>query len=647
MPIGYSEFEFKDAKSSGGVTGSKRVQRTGGGYYQVKSSILDNSIKRQLRAGSTDQENFGEMIASKLARSLVIKDSNSFEAVPDVSLVYNEDTSRVAVASKYLGKEGEKVRTLDAYVREKNSALRNEKKHITFVDGKANPAKGEYDISGNANASLRKDIALGIAASIIVGDHDVNPGNFVVVSQKDGTDRAGRIDLGHAFNDLLNTKRLFGGQVRNTENFVLDFLNREEVGGLKLGSRSKLWRDYPGLIPSQEMADAFKQISEQSKALEQGRQAAQKEFSDVIAHMKNTLDNTAIKHVKDSLNALNQTLTGTSIDLTLPVERVMEIAFDNMQNFAETNQRQMAYAGRLMQLQVDIDNMLRTGNTSSLDEIKKTYGELVTGQTSPFKWIKTSADEPAYSGSLNSYIQTRREQLFPQRHQFSSTGETTPPLEAATLQQNLKQFDEEIKRLNEKMQNAAPSLKELEKLVDLHKQLESTIATAKTHSTGAARDRLATAHSGMQKSMDPVLKLMKYSTMSVNDLAAQVSQLLANSKENQLSSETQFAIRCWANAALQYEASKSQKGFFGGQLDEATMKKRGAIISAMSILVKIADNNPSKLMEEMKNYRDEHKQDSAIQSGKIFKQLTDMVASHDKALESQRKVTRTSQSNKG
>ena len=175
MPIEYDGFDVGNAVSSGGVTGSTRV-KMGNKNYQLKPSILDNEFTRKLKAGWTDRENYGEVIASKVSRAILI--TSDFEAAPNVSLVYDKVSKKTPVASKYL--EGDKVRTLDEYIQEKDPRIKP-KRHVKFVDGtKGKVGKGEYDISGEKNASLRKDIARGIAGSIISGDHDVNPGNMIV-----------------------------------------------------------------------------------------------------------------------------------------------------------------------------------------------------------------------------------------------------------------------------------------------------------------------------------------------------------------------------------------------------------------------------------------------------------------------------------
>ena len=418
MQIDYNEFDVGNAVNSGGVTGSKRV-KMGGKNYQLKPSIKDNSFGRSLKAGGTDRENYGEVILAKIARRILITDS--FEAAPDVRLVYDKDRKRTPVASKYL--EGEQVRTLDAFIQEKGEIVLTGKKHIKFVDGSkkggADPLHREYDISGKENAELRKDISRGIVGSIITGDHDINPGNFIVVTQG-GKDRVARIDFGHAFNDLLNTSKAFGGQVRNKDNQVLDFFNRENVAGLPK-AQSKLWRDYPGMIPTQEMADALKEVS-QSTGLKQGVADARAEFTELLYTMEANKDKSGIKHLKESLNAISSNISGVKLDPKLTPEQTIAAAFSNIERFSQQNQNQMQDVGKLMQMQVDIDKIIEgkkkgvQPSQEQIDQIKATYAELskskgIAQKGGKLEWVKTDAKKHAHKGDLESYIKQRGEEL--------------------------------------------------------------------------------------------------------------------------------------------------------------------------------------------------------------------------------------------
>jgi hypothetical protein len=70
-----------------------------------------------------------------------------------------------------------------------------------------------------------------------------------------------RIDFGHAFNDLIATSEMFGGQPQNKNNSILDFFNRSAVANFPISAQTKLWRDYEAtLIQSDEMVEALKNI---------------------------------------------------------------------------------------------------------------------------------------------------------------------------------------------------------------------------------------------------------------------------------------------------------------------------------------------------------------------------------------------------
>lgn len=419
MPIDYNEFDLTTAVSSGGVTGSKQVKMHGKNY-QLKPSIKDNALTRRAKANWTDRENFGEVISSKIARKIL--NTESFEAAPNVSLVYDKARKATLIASKYL--EGDKVRTLSAFIQEKYAIeIPEGQKHIKFIFAnkqKGGAGPGEFGMGGEEHASLRKDIARGIACSIIIGDHDINPGNFVVVS-KDGQDRVARIDFGHAFNDLLNTFQVFGGRIKNQDNQVLDYLNREKVAGIKFGGDSKLWKSFPGIVPTQEMADAFKELS-QSKVITKGIAEGKAEFSGLLELMKQTGDENGINHVKKSLIEISSNISDVKLDAKQLPESIIAASFDSIEKFIKKNQDQMASVAKLMQLQVDIDAViegLRKSNEPTKEQISqiiKSYidAELIPGiglKDSGLEWIKTILTQVAHKGVLKTYVTERSKQL--------------------------------------------------------------------------------------------------------------------------------------------------------------------------------------------------------------------------------------------
>ena len=417
MPIGFEEFNIGNAVNTGGVTGSVKVIRNtkkSKPFYQLKPSILSNTFLRRFKAGGVDRENFGEVIAAKIGRSM-LQNPDGSEAVPDVSLVYNPKNGQVSVASKYL--TGTKVRTLDDYAKEQNPGIKF-KRHSSFVDGTEPVSAGQYNISGDENKELRKGLANAIVVSALVGDHDVNPGNIMAVDNK-----VARIDFGHAFNDLLNTSRIFGGRVRNKENQMLDFLNREHVASFPPpGGVPKLWRDYPGMVPSQELADAFREMS-QSDGIEKGISSAKAEFQDLISELERNNDTKAQKHILKSLKAINSAIEGSPISTKLPLNQAVEQVFDNIGKFCKQNQEQMMGVSKLMQLQIDIDKTLTSASKGAVpsqeqvDKIKAQYAEMTKMKgigkkdEKSISWIKTSADTKAFKGNLQSYMKERSKQL--------------------------------------------------------------------------------------------------------------------------------------------------------------------------------------------------------------------------------------------
>lgn len=215
-------------------------------------TIYKASLQRQIKAGMLDRENFGEVIAAQIGRKLLDE-----QLVPDVFPVYGTSKEGVYVASKYLGSKKNLALTLDKFSKKIHEATLIGK-HIQVVVKKPRPDKGE--VSFYYAPQLKQDLCKAIVLSAVLGDHDVNPGNMMVF-KIDNKPRIARIDFGHAFNDLLKCSRINGGKIRDKENPILDFFNRTEVGGV-LGAPSKLWRDYPDLIPCKEMADALRAISE-------------------------------------------------------------------------------------------------------------------------------------------------------------------------------------------------------------------------------------------------------------------------------------------------------------------------------------------------------------------------------------------------
>ncbi|WP_156346610.1 hypothetical protein [Verrucomicrobium spinosum] len=255
-----------------------------------------------------------------------------------------------------------------------------------------------------------------------MGDHDVNPGNMIAT--QDG--RVGRIDFGHAFNELINGiggRATGGGGVRNKENRILDFFNREEISGNPLvrgQSKPKLWRDYTGAGPSEGMTQALRDIAGSQDSLE-GITQAKSQFTDLIAQLEAEGTPEARAQIKDLTESLARIARNIEkpITATEPGEIVKEV-FNNIEAFVVEGQAQMREVADLSELQTKIDAFIAStrGNPDAPipDDIQQAYTQLTNSSVkledgSGLNWMKHTDGTPAFQGSLTAFIQTRRAEI--------------------------------------------------------------------------------------------------------------------------------------------------------------------------------------------------------------------------------------------
>ncbi len=384
--------------STGGVTGSKRVKRADGKFYQVKPTIFDAALKRRLKAGSTDRENFGEVISSTVARNMLVQEGR-LEFIPEVTIELNE--GKISIASRYIENV---MGTLD------DIGDRGGRKHIkvSFEEAPEKPKPGVVYLGGNdqANVGLRKEIAQAIAISAFNGDHDVNPGNLIGFSGPDGKPHVARIDFGHAFNDLLNAPRSLGGGVRNKSNQILDFFNRSNVAGFPTPGASKFWRDYEGLIPSDEMINAFKEVADKYYANRfSGFREAKKKFDDL---WNSTSDPKLKKHIENSLIAINNAAGGDKI--TAKDDKIIRQVLVNLENFYYQRCKQMEQAAAIMEIQRDVDKMIKGDPAIKRQDLEAKF-KVCSKDNKAIQWFKTSKGTKAFRGNLNELISHRRKVL--------------------------------------------------------------------------------------------------------------------------------------------------------------------------------------------------------------------------------------------
>lgn len=405
----FDRFAGRPLEGSGGATGSGRT-RIGGQFYQVKGSIEHAGLGRRLKAGGLNTENYGEVIASNIARALVGTGSRS--QMPEVSLRQDVSKHEAVVTSRYLnGGKGD----LKALYMERAGPLPRGQKHPKIhLDSVAPSGGGVLRLDTTASRDVQRNIAL----SALLGDHDVNPGNMIAL--KDG--HVGRIDFGHAFNELITGiggRATGGGGVHNRNNRILDFYNRETVSGVPLTgqTRAKLWRDYVGAGPSEGTTQALRTIADSTEWMD-GLAQAKTQFLDLVVSLSKEGTEEAqaqIRDLTDSLKRMSQNID-KPVTATAPSDVIRQV-FDNLNAFVTEGQTQMRTVADLSDLQTQIDEHIRTGNPDVIPQsILQGYERLKNSSVGApegggLTWMKLSADTPAFTGTLVSYMTQRRAEL--------------------------------------------------------------------------------------------------------------------------------------------------------------------------------------------------------------------------------------------
>jgi hypothetical protein len=325
-------------------------------------------------------------------------------------------------------------------------------------------AKGHFNI--DLNPILKQGVADAIAISALVGDHDVNPGNMIVMT-KNGQISIGRIDYGHAFKDLMRFQK-FGGKPIHPNN-ILDFFNRETVDGMS--SKSKLWRDYPGLVPSTEMVEALKNLSEASE--DEVRKKIKSALDEVKKEVKKFItDPTKDKEqIIKSFQTIAEHVSGEKCDKSNEDERIDWI-FTQIENYANKNYQQMKYAAKVMDLQLkiqnEVQNAVKNPNTPpNLETLKSDYDQLSKEQNlGPFTWIKEKENSPAFKGDFNQFVEHRKNEekltaLETQINDFLNTDQIRPA-EKKHAEALLKIVKEPRKSFEDKISLVQDKLKKIE-----------------------------------------------------------------------------------------------------------------------------------------------------------------------------------------
>jgi len=413
-----TDFLIMKSADSGGKTGSfcgtlktspNKSDPDIGKLFQLKPPVSYSSFKRQIKANRTDRENYGEFIAAAFARILL---DNS--VIPEISLVYDSHNKKVWIASKYFeNQHKDAVKDLDHYIQETLAIpIPKGKRNIVFSRND-NRKTGKININNTKIKNFKQDLANALVISAIIGDHDINTGNLVVIDQN----KLARIDFGHAFNDLLHTHQIHGGKVRDTNNPIFDFFNRSSVAGI-LGAPSKFWRYYPELLPSQEIVNALKTIGhltpEKKTMLLLCVENTKTEFKSLINCMKQHKDNKGIQHLIYSVNEITQYITGKPVKSAQTADSAVAGLIDAIHRFILKNCKNALVAAEIMQCQIEIDKLIHS-NKINKTLLNTTYAGLKQNSTGNIQWIKLEKNTPAFNGSLSEYIDHRIHMIYRQK----------------------------------------------------------------------------------------------------------------------------------------------------------------------------------------------------------------------------------------
>jgi hypothetical protein len=419
MVYDISEFSesLKKAESTGGVTGSVCVESQGN-KHQFKFSILDllPVNLRRMKANGTDRENLGEVFSGRVAQSLL------GELAPEVSTVYDGTKKRIAIVSKYL--DNVYKGTLDHYLTSLNGAF--ERKHARVVlQTQGNfISKEQQEKSAlylTEDSPLAESMADALAVSALLGDHDVNPGNMIVTQDPTtGELRVGRIDFGHACNDLLNAPKTLGGKLRDKQNPIFDFFNRKNVAGARRGGDpSKLWRDYEGFVPSVVLGEALMRLGRKQLELKHGLRAAKQEFFDLVDRIeRNPNDKKSRTHLIKSLDAMHHAVTGQHLAPNALTHNQMVECFKELDGFVLNNAKNAFKAGKMMKLQAEfnqaikvmLDTPINKRDKDSYETLIKTWQNkfqesgLMNQEDGRLPWFKTEKESEPFVGNVTEYV---------------------------------------------------------------------------------------------------------------------------------------------------------------------------------------------------------------------------------------------------
>lgn len=381
------------------------------------------------------------------------------------------------------------IKKLDAIFHkiEKNKKVKEpyekRRKKTKLVFGKASdnqlsmdkPCKIQIDGTTETVSINKPELYDALASSIILGDHDINPNNFYAIFDKKTKEvRIGRIDLGHAFNDLIKNW-MVGSHTPNingNRGTVLDFLNRQkENGGITKFNRhidknivldpefAKALRNQSEDVTSTldvckgELLELMKTDNKVRKKLVKSAKTLQKRmgvtgFFDKISHQIGNIKNKKLRNIIGGLALFVRktfqvafflpkkilSLPKKIVTLIPPIknyfkhkqyksdEKLISSLFDNCKKYITKNQQESKSVANLIDIQIIVKNLLEKENLTkkdvniAKDKIKDIYkADQYYLKNKSFKnkveWANHNKPSKPLKMDLNKYIKTQGKKL--------------------------------------------------------------------------------------------------------------------------------------------------------------------------------------------------------------------------------------------
>lgn len=529
----YSDFQHTDQKTAGKSPSSQMTYNEDKikSRYQVKQSNSIN-LDRKLSGYDPDCADIvSECLSTKLAKSILNK-LGDIDLVPNTDFVYKNNPDQLLMASQYLNDDKQTQKkhpvsgqpitdqlgnpimesrvkgfTLDQLMENRfeeksNGLTATKERHAKIsVGGDPNNKDGQnlpldtkfnINIAGKNESPILKEVSInkkevyeGLKVSFLLGDHDVNPGNFYAMYDKQTDElRVGRIDFGHALNDLIKSMspiNRFAPKLES-EGIVLDALNRDKVNG----GVSKFQRDFKGVVSDPVFAEVM-QTGYSNKQMSDMKQTIVEAMASLNDMHQNSNPKLKVE-IEKSLISINKRL-GNPVDLkgvssSDKMSMLITTTIQNLDKMLEDNNKEIKSVGAMLKTQCLVAQVVKgeIAPETAAKEIKQLQQEHpeLNGKR---EWVKTDLDSKAIKGTLEDYIKIEGEKIAKANglEPYRANTFKDALLEEVKQDKNITKagVNEKQKHDRKETPNAKANTEEVEKTAK-SKQQETSVGTWKT-----------------------------------------------------------------------------------------------------------------------------------------------------------------------